>query len=245
MSPDAACQLSIQLAAEFYRMMSAKMKGDRGAPGPGQGLAWATGEAGSTAGFRGGRVERIRTATNESREFVRLVASGEGMKNPKKLGAALQAAAIAHAKAKGGAMTGRGCDRHLYVLKTLVADGAIEGLTEEETEGARALFESETLATFDKILLSTSTLNNPAMRAMAFQPGSAQAFGVTYTTKPASMIFFISTSADAGAAAERKRAGFAKCLAKGLETMGKILNGAKAMAEARAAGKGKAGGKGR
>ena len=225
--------------------MVAKMTGDKGAVGPGQGLAWSTGEAGSTAGFRGGRVERIRTASSESREFVRLVASGEGLKNPRKLGAALQAAAIAHAKAKGGAMTGRGCDRHLYVLRTLIGDGAVEGITEEETEATRALFESDGVKTFNKIVLSTSTLNNPIMRAMAFQPGNANAFGITYTTMPSEMIFFISTSADSGSGAERKRAAFAKCLGKALDAMGKILEGAKAMIAARASAKEKGKGKGK
>ena len=112
-SPDGMLQMSFQLA--HNRM---------------HGFSAATYESASTAAFKHGRTETIRSATPESHAFAAAFCDGraggakKGAKaTPSEKVALMRKAAANHSRITRDALTGNGMDRHLFALRKLAEEG--------------------------------------------------------------------------------------------------------------------------
>jgi carnitine O-palmitoyltransferase 2 len=153
LSPDGAMQMAFQLA-------HAKMHG--GGPLP------STYESASTAAFKHGRTETIRSATPEAAAFT--AAFLDASSGPSERAAAMRTAVDNHTRISRDALTGKGMDRHLFALAQLASS---EGLSVP-------LFECAALAKLNKIILSTSTLSSEAIRGGGFGPVNDECYALGY-----------------------------------------------------------------
>ncbi|PAA89984.1 hypothetical protein BOX15_Mlig022066g1, partial [Macrostomum lignano] len=162
LSPDSVSQTAIQLA---YYWLSG------GATAP-------TYESCSTAAFRRGRTETIRSATSATKEFCRLAGGSEPAPTNQLL-AALKAASDAHSTLTKDAAMGKGWDRHLFALRCM---------SERRAGGAvPRLFTDPAYRKINEIVLSTSTLSMPAVKIGGFAPVSPAGLGVGYAIEDSSM----------------------------------------------------------
>lgn len=134
----------------------------------------STYESASTAGFKHGRTEVIRSATPEAVAMVKhfLDASkghGDGLIARYE---ALSAATGKHRKITVDALMGKGVDRHLFALHKWS-----ERLNIAPTP---SIFTDPGYAIFKDIRLSTSTLASPALEGGGFGPVSRTSYGVGY-----------------------------------------------------------------
>ena len=130
-SPDGMLQMSFQLA--HYRM---------------HGHSASTYESASTAAFKHGRTETIRSCTPLSHAFAQAFCT-EGS-TPSERAAKMRAAVANHSRVTRDALTGNGMDRHLFALRKLAeAEGAVP-----------RLFTGAAMAKLNKIILSTSTMQS-------------------------------------------------------------------------------------
>ena len=105
---------------------------------------------------------------------------------------ALRAAAKAHSGLTKAAMMGAGVDWHLFALRKLAeARGA--------GSGALVLFETEAMAVWDKIVLSTSTLKSHALEGGGFGPVNDDCYGIGYGMEDDKSGFVLSTYRPDGA----------------------------------------------
>ena len=148
-SPDGLFQQAIQLA--YYKM---------------HGKTVATYESGSTQSFLGGRTETIRSATLESKAFVRAFASGGA-----DVHALCRTAIDRHSQVAVEAATGKGFDRHLFVLNALAAES---GLPKPD------LLAGHGWSFISKNVLSTSTVSNPFVAQIGFGPVVQNGYGIMY-----------------------------------------------------------------
>lgn len=176
-SPDAALQLALQIAhtrihggAGGYRFNA-----NFSPPSP---ILPPTYESSSTAAFKKGRTETVRSATNASAEAVRHFLLPSDQIDVHKKVIALRAASSAHKALVLRAVTGKGADRHLFALRNL--PGRSRGL--RGTGGLRgaALFDSPVADLFFEYRLSTSTLASPSLEGGGFGPISTSSYGVAY-----------------------------------------------------------------
>eukprot|EP00123_Amoebidium_parasiticum_P014942 comp22712_c0_seq1/m.35267 comp22712_c0_seq1/g.35267 ORF comp22712_c0_seq1/g.35267 comp22712_c0_seq1/m.35267 type:complete len:659 (-) comp22712_c0_seq1:615-2591(-) len=131
----------------------------------------STYESCSTAAFKHGRTETIRPNTVET------LAAAKTFLDPKatreeKLGK-LKAANKKHSELTKNAATGKGFDRHLFMLK-LLASKSGQPLPKFFTEGG--LYDR-----MGHIILSTSTLQSPAIKSGGFGPVTHDGFGLGYS----------------------------------------------------------------
>jgi carnitine O-palmitoyltransferase 2 len=151
--PDGTVQAAMQLA--FFRTT---------------GHAGSTYEACSTASFRAGRTETIRSCTSESAAWVRAaVAGGE---SDAALGRLLRESARRHSTISREAAKGYGFDRHLFALRALA---------ESAGEDEPTLFADPTYAAVTCNELSTSTLTLWSTHLSGFGPVHPEGFGVSYS----------------------------------------------------------------
>ncbi|XP_041460705.1 carnitine O-palmitoyltransferase 2, mitochondrial-like [Lytechinus variegatus] len=152
-SPDSVMQLSFQMA--YYRMT---------------GKVGATYESCSTAAFKHGRTETLRSATKEtfscSQAFQK--DSSAGLEEKRRL---LHECSDKHNVLTKEAAMGQGWDRHLFALRTLAAK---EGKTP-------AIFADPAYSFINHIILSTSTLSAPAILIGGFAPVVPNGLGIGYT----------------------------------------------------------------
>ena len=140
-SPDGMLQMSFQLA--HYRM---------------HGHSASTYESASTAAFKHGRTETIRSCTPLSHAFAQAFCT-EGS-TPSERAAKMRAAVANHSRVTRDALTGNGMDRHLFALRKLAeAEGAVP-----------RLFTGAAMAKLNKIILSTSTLSSDALENGGLHP---------------------------------------------------------------------------
>lgn len=132
----------------------------------------STYESANTSHFKHGRTETIRSATPEAAAFAKLFAAGNASKEEKT--AAMLKAISRHGQITKNAMTGKGMDRHLFVLHRIA----------EEQKVDSAFFNDETYAVLNKIILSTSTLSSPALYTGGFGPVNQDCYGIGYDIKP-------------------------------------------------------------
>ena len=158
LSPDGLMQMVLQLA--HYRAH------DQAIP--------VTYESASTAAYKHGRTETIRSATPLSVEMCKIF----GMESKSTLSTediekrikALQAATNRHRKTSLDAVMGKGVDRHLFALQRW----------SERLNMKPSIFSDPAYAHFKDIRLSTSTLTSDALDGGGFGPVSRTSYGVGY-----------------------------------------------------------------
>jgi len=187
-SPDGMMQMSFQLAM-------AKMSG----------RTVSTYESASTAAFKHGRTETIRSATPESRAFTD--AFTDPAATPSARAAAMRAAVRNHSRVSRDALIGAGMDRHLWVLQRMAAERGL----------APPLFESEAYRRLSKIVISTSTLSSPALANGGFGPFHPDCFAVGYVIRADGCGGQIMTY-------QRDSTGFADCMVAAMREMRDVLH---------------------
>jgi carnitine O-palmitoyltransferase 2 len=179
LSPDGVMQAALQLA--HWRA--------HGGP-----LLPSTYESASTAGFRHGRTETVRSATPEAAALCAAFEAGGAL--PEARFSALRAATEQHRALTLDGVKGQGCDRHLFALGLLAAaDGAAAA------PAAAEFFADPAYAHFKDIRLSTSTMSSPALDGGGFGPVSPHSYAVGYGTEERGCHFHIMATVGAGAAA--------------------------------------------
>lgn len=165
LSPDGTMQMVLQLAHQ--RM---------------HGYTPSTYESASTAAFKHGRTETIRSASPEAKAFA-LAFCDDSTDRDTRLGL-LREAVDRHSKTTRDCMMGKGCDRHLFALRKLA-----------EANGQRVpLFEDPAYAVFTDIRVSTSTLASPALDGGGFGPISPRAYSVGYGIEERGSRFHVMTN---------------------------------------------------
>lgn len=171
-SPDAMMQLSFQLAHDLVH-----------------GRPASTYESCSTAAFRHGRTETLRSATVETRRVVELMRSEPnivhslgGARKPvdnavsdSDLMHALVACSSRHGQLTKEAAMGQGWDRHLFALRHFANKQTGIALPE--------LFLDENYTLINTIILSTSTLFSPAFSIGGFAAVHHDGYGIAYRIK--------------------------------------------------------------
>ncbi|KNC79251.1 hypothetical protein SARC_08346 [Sphaeroforma arctica JP610] len=151
---DAVCQFVLQYG--YYKMT---------------GKFVPTYESCSTAAFKHGRTETVRSNTPETQACVLTFSDPNATRDEKMK--ALQTAAKKHGELTKNAATGKGFDRYMYMLKKFSEDEL--GVTPELFTHAGVW------SHMNHIILSTSTLSSDAIKAGGFGPVCADGFGVGYS----------------------------------------------------------------
>ena len=185
---DALLQMAIQLG--HYKL---------------HGKAVSTYESASTAAFKRGRTETIRSATAESAELC-AVMERAGSSREEKV-AAFAAAAKKHNGLTKDALMGKGVDRHLFGLRKLA---------EQNGNGLPAMYKTEAMDVWGKIILSTSTLSSHALEGGGFGPVNDECYGVGYGMEEGRSAFVMSTYRSDGAE-------MGAALAEGLQDLAMVL----------------------
>ncbi|XP_055349228.1 LOW QUALITY PROTEIN: carnitine O-palmitoyltransferase 2, mitochondrial-like [Paramacrobiotus metropolitanus] len=153
--PDGMIQLAFQMA--YYQLTEGKV-----AP---------TYESCSTAAFRHGRTECIRSATPLTQKFCQLYFDTSPLRDETELYYTLRDVSQDHGKLTKEAAMGQGFDRHLFALRKLA-----------EAEGqSLPIFTDPAYARMNHNILSTSTLQSPAIAAGGFAPVVADGYGLGYS----------------------------------------------------------------
>lgn len=152
---DGCLQMSFQLA---HYLMKGTIK--------------ATYESASTAAFKHGRTETIRSATQEAKLMVEALTSLTASTTEKKQ--ALLKAISNHGSITKDALMGKGMDRHLFALRTIAQQQG------KMTGSVGDFFNDETMQEMNHFILSTSTLSSPALQAGGFGPVNADNYGIAY-----------------------------------------------------------------
>ncbi|KAJ0408631.1 hypothetical protein P43SY_008978 [Pythium insidiosum] len=142
----------------------------------------ATYEAASTAAFKHGRTETVRSCTNEAVAFVRAMENKSASDSERE--AALRAAIKKHGELTKNGVMGQGFDRHLFALKKIAA---IEGMQLPE------LFTLPSHEIMSKIILSTSTLSSPYLVGGSFGPVNEDCYGIGYGIEKEGSMFQLSS----------------------------------------------------
>lgn len=153
-SPDGTLQMAFQIA--YYKMYGSTV---------------STYESASTAAFKHGRTETIRSATVESLQLTRSFLSPSSTTHEKR--EALHKAAAKHSLLTREAVMGQGCDRHLFALRDL-------SRREHPSSPLPTIFTDPSYSILNQNILSTSTLTSPSIRGGGFGPVHSNGFGVGY-----------------------------------------------------------------
>lgn len=129
----------------------------------------ATYESASTAAFKHGRTETVRSCTNEAVGFVTAMTTGAASDADK--AQALRHAVKKHSELTKNGVMGQGFDRHLFALRKMA-----------ELEGGAVpkLFTLPAHDVMGRIILSTSTLSSPALEGGSFGPVNDDCYGIGY-----------------------------------------------------------------
>ncbi|KAF4317206.1 hypothetical protein BBO99_00007142 [Phytophthora kernoviae] len=142
----------------------------------------ATYESASTAAFKHGRTETVRSCTNEATAFVRTMVDASASDNEKVN--ALRAAVTKHSELTKNGVMGQGFDRHLFGLRAIAE---LQGMDVPE------LFTLPAHQTMSKIILSTSTLSSPALEGGSFGPVNENCYGIGYGIEKEGSAFQLSS----------------------------------------------------
>ncbi|RHY86391.1 hypothetical protein DYB37_001281 [Aphanomyces astaci] len=138
----------------------------------------STYESASTAAFKHGRTETIRSCTNEAVAFCHAMESTRVLSADK--AAALRRAVKKHGELTKNGVMGQGFDRHLFGLKKMAA---LQGAPVPE------LFELPSAAIMSRIILSTSTLSSPNLDGGSFGPVNDDCYGIGYGIEAQGSVF--------------------------------------------------------
>ncbi|XP_070558107.1 carnitine O-palmitoyltransferase 2, mitochondrial-like [Ptychodera flava] len=192
-SPDSMMQLSFQMA--YYRLT---------------GRTTATYESCSTAAFKHGRTETLRSATIETKQCSEAF-SQSGISNDEKR-QLLMACSDKHNQLTKEAAMGQGWDRHMFALRHLAQDSG-RSLT---------IFEDPAYKAINHIILSTSTLARPSILFGGFAPVVPNGLGIGYQIgdeRCGCNVTSYPTSPDA--------AGFVECVGTSLNDIYHVLSNTK------------------
>uniref|UniRef100_K3WDH9 Choline/carnitine acyltransferase domain-containing protein n=1 Tax=Globisporangium ultimum (strain ATCC 200006 / CBS 805.95 / DAOM BR144) TaxID=431595 RepID=K3WDH9_GLOUD len=142
----------------------------------------STYESASTAAFKHGRTETVRSCTNEAVNFVRTMTNASASDAEK--AAALRAAVKKHGELTKNGVLGQGFDRHLFGLRAMAG---INGMETPE------LFTLPAHDIMSKIILSTSTLSSPALEGGSFGPVNDDCYGIGYGIEHEGSLFQLSS----------------------------------------------------
>ncbi|GAB9469004.1 Carnitine o-palmitoyltransferase 2 [Globisporangium polare] len=145
----------------------------------------ATYESASTAAFKHGRTETVRSCTNEAVKFVTAMTNASVSAAEKE--AALRTAVKKHGELTKNGVMGQGFDRHLFGLR------AMAGIAGMETP---ELFTLPAHDVMSKIVLSTSTLSSPALEGGSFGPVNDDCYGIGYGIESHGSLFQLSSYRD-------------------------------------------------
>nr|XP_023028617.1 carnitine O-palmitoyltransferase 2, mitochondrial-like [Leptinotarsa decemlineata] len=154
-SPDAVMQLGFQVG--YYRMTG------KFAP---------TYESCSTAAFKHGRTETVRPCTMPTKAFT-LAINSKNKPAVSELKNMISDCSKLHNQLTREAAMGQGFDRHLFALKKFA----------DKTNTFCNIFDDPAYSMINHIILSTSTLNSPAIFAGGFGPVVRDGLGVGYIIK--------------------------------------------------------------
>ncbi|EQC30009.1 hypothetical protein SDRG_12289 [Saprolegnia diclina VS20] len=129
----------------------------------------STYESASTAAFKHGRTETIRSCTNEAVAFCTAMENASSSVGDQ--AAALRSAVKKHSELTKNGVMGQGCDRHLFGLRKMAE---IEGLD------LPGLYTLPSYKTMSHIILSTSTLSSPNLDGGSFGPVNEDCYGIGY-----------------------------------------------------------------
>ncbi|KAF1332956.1 Carnitine o-palmitoyltransferase 2, partial [Globisporangium splendens] len=142
----------------------------------------STYESASTAAFKHGRTETVRSCTNEAVNFVRMMTNASASDGEK--AAALRVAVKKHGELTKNGVMGQGFDRHLFGLRAMAG---INGMETPE------LFTLPAHDIMSKIILSTSTLSSPALEGGSFGPVNDDCYGIGYGIEHEGSLFQLSS----------------------------------------------------
>ncbi|KAL4226898.1 Carnitine O-palmitoyltransferase 2 [Mactra antiquata] len=155
-SPDAILQLVIQMA--YYKQY---------------GKTAATYESCSTAAFRRGRTETIRSATHATKKACEMFNQQNNQFTVGELRQALDECSSYHGKLTKEAAMGQGWDRHLFAMKYYAAaEGKVPNI-----------YQDPAYTNINHIVLSTSTLTSPAVVIGGFGAVTNNGYGVGYAVE--------------------------------------------------------------
>jgi carnitine O-palmitoyltransferase 2 len=153
LSPDSMFQLAFQSA--FYKL---------------NGIIPPTYEACSTAAFKHGRTETVRSATDFTKKAAEALAQKDKFTAPQ-IREILEACSKKHFELTKNAAMGQGCDRHLFALKNMA---------ERRGGEVPAIFSDKSYSDGTHYVLSTSTLYGDYFSGGGFGPVVPDGFGVGY-----------------------------------------------------------------
>ncbi|XP_054005673.1 carnitine O-palmitoyltransferase 2, mitochondrial [Hylaeus anthracinus] len=153
-SPDAIMQLAFQLALYYQDERSV-----------------ATYESCSTAAFKHGRTETIRSCTMETKAVCDAMVRKNSNLSNSELKQLIINCSNVHNKLTKEAAMGQGFDRHLFALKKI---------WEQSSAPKPAIFEDPAYDNINHNILSTSTLSSPAVIAGGFGPVVNNGYGIGY-----------------------------------------------------------------
>ncbi|XP_971442.3 carnitine O-palmitoyltransferase 2, mitochondrial [Tribolium castaneum] len=154
-SPDAIMQLAFQVA--YHKI---------------NGLFVSTYESCSTSAFKHGRTEAIRPCTTATKD-VTLAINALNKPPVAQLKKMIQECSTIHNRLIKEAAMGQGFDRHLFALKSMGEKNDIKSNIFDDPEYSHMGYD----------ILSTSTLNSPAIFAGGFGPVVPEGFGLGYVIK--------------------------------------------------------------
>ncbi|XP_018578914.1 carnitine O-palmitoyltransferase 2, mitochondrial [Anoplophora glabripennis] len=154
-SPDSVMQLGFQVG--YYKMT---------------GKFVPTYESCSTAAFKHGRTETVRSCTTATKAFT-LAITSKNKPSDTELKNMISDCSRVHNQLTREAAMGQGFDRHLFALKKFA----------DKTNMVCNIFDDPDYAFLNNIILSTSTLNSPAIYAGGFGPVVKDGLGVAYIIK--------------------------------------------------------------
>ncbi|XP_063283278.1 carnitine O-palmitoyltransferase 2, mitochondrial-like [Pelobates fuscus] len=189
--PDSVAQLSFQMA--FFRQY---------------GQTRTTHEACSTAAFKHGRTETIRSASVYTKKCTEAFVRNLSQHSMAELRSMLQECSKYHKQLIQEASMGQGYDRHLYAMKCLRESN---GLTLPE------FYQDPAYDQINYNVISTTTLTSPAIHLLGFAPPVADGFGISYSMHNDSIVFNI------GAYTDRDVGQFVQCVHESLEDIFKVI----------------------
>lgn len=164
-SPDAFVQMAFQAA--YYSLY---------------GRVESTYEPAMTKSFLHGRTEAIRTVSVPSVDFVKKFCSETA--TPGEKIEALRAACKRHTELTREASAGKGQDRHLYAMYSLIQREVRHAEASGQTPPPiPAIFTDQGYSDLGSSTLSTSNCGNPALRLFGFGPVTPEGYGIGYIIK--------------------------------------------------------------
>ncbi|XP_020279470.1 carnitine O-palmitoyltransferase 2, mitochondrial [Pseudomyrmex gracilis] len=159
-SPDAVMQLAFQLA--LYNL---------------EGKMVPTYESCSTAAYKHGRTETIRSCTLETKAICVAMTQKQLELSKSELKKMIHDCSKAHNVLTREAVMGQGFDRHLFALKKI----------SEKSNSQPAIFRDSAYEVLNRNVLSTSTLSSPVVTAGGFGPVIPDGYGIGYMIQDKSL----------------------------------------------------------